>query len=122
MLSVDLEGQQGNFQKGAASDFSYQSDLDSEHAAYLYSYVQKNKTKDPQLYAVYSERMERFVIDQLKAGRIQQASGLSVPGASFPEADGSAAFRGLSSSVGSIFCAEFLTRKGSTGSWYSAPA
>lgn len=71
MLSVDLEGSR-EISRKALLYFSYQSDLDSEHAAYLYSYVQKNKTKDPQLYAVYSERMERFVIDQLKRGRISR--------------------------------------------------
>lgn len=52
--------------------FAYQSTLDYERNAFLYAYVIKNREKYPDLEQSYRIAMERFVIDQIKAGHINE--------------------------------------------------
>ena len=52
--------------------FAYQSALDYELTAFLYAYVLKNAGKYPDLEQSYRVAMERFVIDRIKAGQINE--------------------------------------------------
>lgn len=45
--------------------FAWQSNMDYEHAAYLYYYLLKHREKCEDLLERYRERMERFVVDQI---------------------------------------------------------
>ena len=46
--------------------FSFQSNLDYEHSAFLYAYLLKHRKDYEELYEHYEPRMERFVIDQIQ--------------------------------------------------------
>jgi hypothetical protein len=50
--------------------FAYQSNLDYKLNAFLYSYIVRNKDKYPDLEQSYRIAIERFVIDQIRAGHI----------------------------------------------------
>lgn len=52
--------------------FAYQCNLDWEYAAWLYSCVERCKTKDPELYITYKPEMDHFLLDCLNKGRINR--------------------------------------------------
>ncbi len=52
--------------------FAYQSTLDYELNAFLYAYVVKNRARYPDLEQSYRIAIERFVIEQIKAGHINE--------------------------------------------------
>lgn len=52
--------------------FAYQSNLDYEHNAFLYSYIVRNREKMPDLEQNYRIAIERFVIDQIKLGHMNE--------------------------------------------------
>lgn len=52
--------------------FAYQSSLDYELNAFLYAYVVRNKEKYPDLEQSYRIAIERFVVDQIKLGHINE--------------------------------------------------
>lgn len=52
--------------------FAYQSTLDYELNAFLYAYIIKNRDKYPDLEQSYRIAIERFVVDQIKAGHINE--------------------------------------------------
>lgn len=52
--------------------FAYQSSLDYELNAFLYAYIIKNKEKYPDLEQSYRIAIERFVVDQIKLGHINE--------------------------------------------------
>ena len=52
--------------------FSYQSELDYRKNAFLYAYIYKRRQEQPELYISYCERIERFVLDQIRNGRINE--------------------------------------------------
>ncbi len=68
MNSMDLSAEP-EISRKALLYFSWQSNLDYEHTAYLYYYILKYKKDDTELYIQYRERMEHFVVDQLLKGR-----------------------------------------------------
>ncbi len=52
--------------------FAYQSSLDYERNAFLYAYVIRNREKYPDLEQSYRIAVERFVVDQIKLGHINE--------------------------------------------------
>lgn len=52
--------------------FAYQSTLDYELNAFLYAYVIKNSNRYPDLEQSYRIAIERFLVDQIKAGHINE--------------------------------------------------
>lgn len=52
--------------------FAYQSDLHYEITAYLYAYVYRHREEMPDIYVNYTAAMERFVLDQIKRGRVNK--------------------------------------------------
>ncbi len=64
MMSMDLSAECPISRK-ALMYFAWQSSLDYEHTAYLYSYVLKHRQEYAELQQQYRERMERFVADQI---------------------------------------------------------
>ncbi len=52
--------------------FAYQSSLEYELNAFLYTYIIKNKDKYPDLEQSYRIAIERFVVDQIKLGHINE--------------------------------------------------
>lgn len=52
--------------------FAYQSTLDYELNAFLYAYVIRNRDRYPDLEQSYRIAIERFVVDQIKAGHINE--------------------------------------------------
>lgn len=52
--------------------FAYQSNLDYELNAFLYAYIIKNKDKYPDLEQSYRIAVERFVVDQIRLGHINE--------------------------------------------------
>lgn len=64
MLSMDLSKEYPISRK-AMMYFAWQTNLDYEHAAYLYYYILKNQSNLEELALQYRERMEHFVVDQL---------------------------------------------------------
>lgn len=71
MASLDLE-QETEIPRMALMYFAYQSNLDQDHLAYLYAYVQKHREEFPELYQTYRGQMERFVLQQLYRGRMSR--------------------------------------------------
>lgn len=65
MMSLDLSVPM-ELPKMVLLYFSYQSNLDYIHNAYLYEYVQRQKERFPELYGNYRMRIERFVVDQIQ--------------------------------------------------------
>lgn len=77
MMSLELDKYgdiMGNIEipKMVLMYFAYQSTLDYELNAFLYAYIIKNKDKYPDLEQSYRIAIERFVVDQIKAGRINE--------------------------------------------------
>ncbi|MCM1087084.1 MAG: DUF5717 family protein [Muribaculaceae bacterium] len=71
MLSHPLDGREA-LPKMILMYFSYQNDLTYDRAAYLYAYVHKHQEEMPEIYASYASTMERFVVEQIKRGRINK--------------------------------------------------
>ncbi|MBD5519754.1 MAG: hypothetical protein HDR03_00710 [Lachnospiraceae bacterium] len=69
MMSVPLDGKE-TIPKVVLMYFAYQSDLSYEITAYLYAYVHKRQEEFPELYVNYVSEIEKFVLKQIKAGRI----------------------------------------------------
>lgn len=69
MMSVDLS-REVEIPQIVLLYFAYQSNLDSEYAAYLYAYVEKHREEDPDLYIAYRPLIDRFVLSQLYKGKI----------------------------------------------------
>lgn len=55
--------------------FSYQTDLNTDYAAYLYRYVYENREQLEDLYFVYAPSMERYVLKKLYSGKINRDLG-----------------------------------------------
>ena len=49
--------------------FAFDSNLDSLHNAFLYTYVHQNREEYPELYESYREQIERFTVFQILKGR-----------------------------------------------------
>lgn len=64
MMSVPLTHEQ-KIPKIVLMYFAFDSNLDSVHNAFLYSYVYKNRAEYPELYESYRERIERFMVFQI---------------------------------------------------------
>lgn len=71
MNSLDPE-EETQIPRSALMYFAYQSNLDQEHLAFLYAYIQKHRAEFPELYQTYRGQMERFVLQQLYRGRISR--------------------------------------------------
>lgn len=71
MLSIDLERKEA-LPKMVLMYFSYYSNLDYEHNAYLFANVYTYRDKFPELYANYREQMERFVMEQIGKGHMNR--------------------------------------------------
>lgn len=71
MMSVDLEVMQP-ISRVALMYFSYQSNLDYEHTAYLYHYLWENREEFPELYENFGFRIEHFVMEQIQKGHINK--------------------------------------------------
>ena len=65
MASIDMDAIQ-ELPKVILMYFSFQSNLDYEHSAFLYAYLLKHRKEYEELYQHYEPRMERFVIDQIQ--------------------------------------------------------
>ncbi len=52
--------------------FSYECNLPIEQSAYLYAYVVRNKDSMPDIFEMYHSAIERFVVKQLYASRINR--------------------------------------------------
>lgn len=77
MMSLELDKYgdiKGNIEipKMVLMYFAYQSTLDYERNAFLYAYIIKNKDKYPDLEQSYRIAIERFIVDQIKAGHINE--------------------------------------------------
>ncbi|MCM1188094.1 MAG: DUF5717 family protein [bacterium] len=64
MMSLNMDRQQ-EIPKLALLYFSYQSNLDYEHTAYLYDYILRNEDRLGDLAETYRMRMEHFCLDQI---------------------------------------------------------
>lgn len=64
MSSVPLTEEQ-RIPKIVLMYFAFDSNLDSLHNAFLYSYVYKNRGEYPELYESYKEQIERFMVFQI---------------------------------------------------------
>lgn len=71
MMSVDMEGRE-TLPRLVLMYFSYQNNLDYEHSAFLYHYVLKHREEYEELYAVYQEKMERFIMEQIQKEHINR--------------------------------------------------
>jgi len=65
MMTLDLTKMQ-ELPKMLLMYFSYQTNMDYEHTAYLYAYILRNKNEIPELYEKYRANMERFVAKQAR--------------------------------------------------------
>lgn len=71
MMSISLD-YDGPLPKMILMYFAYQSDLHYEITAYLYAYVYRHREEMPDIYINYTAAMERFVLEQIKRGRISK--------------------------------------------------
>ena len=71
MMSLDLEKEE-EIPKIVLLYFTYQSNLDHDHAAYLYSYVTEHRDQYPEIYETYVHRIEGFVKEQIQKGRMNE--------------------------------------------------
>ncbi|MDE7273886.1 MAG: hypothetical protein K2N95_12630 [Lachnospiraceae bacterium] len=77
MMSLELD-KYGDIKEGIEIPkmvlmyFAYQSTLDYELNAFLYAYIIKNREKYPDLEQSYRIAIERFVVDQIKLGHINE--------------------------------------------------
>ena len=68
----NISGDIGEIPKMVLMYFAYQSTLDYERNAFLYAYIIKNKDKYPDLEQSYRIAIERFVVEQVKSGHINE--------------------------------------------------
>ena len=71
MMSIDME-EPLKLPKIVLMYFSYQNNLDLEHTAYLYWYVEQHKLELGELYESYKPRMDHFLVDQIQKERINR--------------------------------------------------
>lgn len=71
MMSIDLETTK-ELPRVVLMYFSYQTNLDVAHSAFLYWYVIKHRYELGELYDTYRPRMEHFVVDQIQKERISR--------------------------------------------------
>ncbi|MDE6056127.1 MAG: hypothetical protein K2G55_20760, partial [Lachnospiraceae bacterium] len=77
MMSLELD-KYGDIKEGIEIPkmvlmyFAYQSSLDYELNAFLYAYIIRNRDKYPDLEQSYRIAIERFVVDQIKLGHINE--------------------------------------------------
>lgn len=77
MMSLELD-KYGDIKEGIEIPkmvlmyFAYQSSLDYELNAFLYAYIIRNKDKYPDLEQSYRIAIERFVVDQIRQGNINE--------------------------------------------------
>lgn len=71
MMSVDLE-KEVEIPRNVLMYFAYQSNLDQDRCAYLYSYILKHKDEMPELYGAYKGQIDRFILQQLHKGRMDR--------------------------------------------------
>lgn len=71
MMSIDMEKVQ-KLPKIVLMYFSYQNNLDLQHTAFLYWYVEQHKLELGELYDSYRPRMEHFIVDQIQKERINK--------------------------------------------------
>jgi len=64
MMSVPLESDR-RIPKMVLMYFAFDSNLDSVHNAFLYTYIYKNRAEYPELYESYKAQIERFVVFQI---------------------------------------------------------
>ena len=64
MMSISLNSEQ-RIPKIVLMYFAFDSNLDSLHNAFLYTYVYKNRGEYQELYESYKEQIERFVVFQI---------------------------------------------------------
>lgn len=71
MLSLNLE-EMRKLPQMLLMYFSYQSNLDYEHTAYLYDYILQNRDSYSELYNHYHLQIEHFVIDQIQKEHVDR--------------------------------------------------
>ncbi len=71
MMSIDLQTAK-ELPRIVLMYFSYQSNLDLAHSAFLYWYVVQHRAELGELYESYRPRMEHFVVDQIQKERISR--------------------------------------------------
>lgn len=71
MMSLNLERPQ-EIPKAVLKYFSYQNNLDYAHTAYLYDYICQRQEKLGDVYEAYRFKIEYFVKEQMKKGRINR--------------------------------------------------
>lgn len=69
MYSIDLD-KQIDIPKMVIMYFAFQSNLDYTRNAYLYRFILENEEKYPELAEQYAATIDRFIMDQMKAGHI----------------------------------------------------
>lgn len=62
----------GELPKMVLMYFAYRSDLHYELTAYLYAYVHRHREELEEIYVNYMASMERFVLEQIRRGRINR--------------------------------------------------
>ncbi|MCR5255802.1 MAG: DUF5717 family protein [Acetatifactor sp.] len=65
MMSIDTETVH-DIPKTVLMYFSYQNNLEYRKCAYMYDYIVKNKENIPDVYMSFENKIEHFVIDQIK--------------------------------------------------------
>lgn len=71
MMSMDLRKDEP-IEKKVLMYFSYQSTLPAKQNAYLYAYVTKRKDAFTEIYLSYKESIDRFILKELYAGKIDR--------------------------------------------------
>lgn len=71
MMSIPLD-YKGELPRMVLMYFAYQSNLDYEHNAFLYAYIVENREKMPDLEQSYRIAIERFVVDQIRLGHMNE--------------------------------------------------
>lgn len=66
------EDYEGEIPRMVLMYFCYQSDLDYQKNAFLYSYIYKRREEHPEYYIKSCAQIENFVLTQLKRGRINE--------------------------------------------------
>ena len=74
MMSLDQE-KEIDIPRMVLMYFSYQTDLNTDYAAYLYRYVYENREQMQDLYFAYAPSMERYLLKKLYSGKISQDLG-----------------------------------------------
>lgn len=74
MMSLDQE-KEIDIPRMVLMYFSYQTEINSDYAAYLYRYVYENREYMQDLYFAYAPSMERYLLKKLYSGKISQDLG-----------------------------------------------